>query len=157
MPCLIASISAWKLICTLRDEGNSHYFTQPVRNKLSVFSVWQKPQCDSQFIVFVLCWLADILPLCSKGEEYVFRQDWGETMAGKHHPVLCVCDLTSSTVSLPTGIPDTVSVGQALWVPDGIVGVAWPHTPRRLGIVYCTNRLSYIFHLSSDGTFSKLA
>lgn len=87
----------------------------------------------------------------------MFRQDWGETMAGKHHPVLCVCDLTSSTVSLPTGIPDTVSVGQALWVPDGIVGVAWPHTPRRLGLVYCTNRLSYIFHLSSDGTFSKLA
>ncbi|XP_054284993.1 acylamino-acid-releasing enzyme-like isoform X1 [Macrosteles quadrilineatus] len=91
------------------------------------------------------------------GEEHVFRQDWGETMVGKHQPVLCVCDLTLGTVSVTSGIPDNVSVGQALWVPDGIVAVAWPHTPRRLGIVYCTSRPSYVFHLTQDGTFIKLS
>lgn len=76
-------------------------------------------------------------------------------MAGKHHPVLCVCDLASGTVTVPAGVPDTMSAGQALWMDDSIVGVVWPHTPRRLGIVHCSNRLSYIFHLTNDGTFSK--
>lgn len=90
-----------------------------------------------------------------QGEEHVFRQDWGETLPGCHHPVLCVCELASGIVTLPDGIPDELSVGMALWVPDGIVGVGWPHVPRRLGIVFCTNRLSYIFHLTNDGTFCK--
>ncbi|XP_046687664.1 acylamino-acid-releasing enzyme-like, partial [Homalodisca vitripennis] len=91
------------------------------------------------------------------GEEYVYRQDWGETLAGRHHPVLCVCDLVTGTVTTPDGIPDDLSVGQALFVPDGIVGVGWCHEPRRLGIVFCTNRLSYVFHLTEDGTFVKLS
>ncbi|KAG8260371.1 hypothetical protein J6590_098555 [Homalodisca vitripennis] len=93
----------------------------------------------------------------SEGEEYVYRQDWGETLAGRHHPVLCVCDLVTGTVTTPDGIPDDLSVGQALFVPDGIVGVGWCHEPRRLGIVFCTNRLSYVFHLTEDGTFVKLS
>ncbi|XP_046681057.1 acylamino-acid-releasing enzyme-like isoform X1 [Homalodisca vitripennis] len=95
--------------------------------------------------------------LPKKGEEYVYRQDWGETLAGRHHPVLCVCDLVTGTVTTPDGIPDDLSVGQALFVPDGIVGVGWCHEPRRLGIVFCTNRLSYVFHLTEDGTFVKLS
>lgn len=90
-----------------------------------------------------------------QGEEYTYRQDWGETLAGKHQPVLCVCDLTTLTVTIPANIPEELSVGQALFVPDGIVGVAWATEPRRLGIVYCTNRLSWVFHLSSDGVFSE--
>uniref|UniRef100_A0A1B6KI34 acylaminoacyl-peptidase n=1 Tax=Graphocephala atropunctata TaxID=36148 RepID=A0A1B6KI34_9HEMI len=97
----------------------------------------------------------DKLP--KKGEEHLYRQDWGETLVGRHHPVLCVCDLATGTVTVPDGIPDELSVGQALFVPDGIVAVGWLHVPRRLGIVFCTNRLSYIFHLTDDGTFVKLS
>ncbi|KDR18399.1 acylamino-acid-releasing enzyme-like isoform X2 [Zootermopsis nevadensis] len=95
----------------------------------------------------------------TKGEEYVFRQDWGEQLVGKHEPVVVVCDTESETVFVPVGIPAHLSPGQVTWTPDGkgIVGVAWENEPRRLGLIYCTNRQSYIFHLTADGVFNILS
>jgi acylaminoacyl-peptidase len=94
-----------------------------------------------------------------QGEEYVFRPDWGEQLVGKHQSVVIVCDTKSETLSVLEGIPSHLSPGQVIWTPDGkgIVGVVWESEPRRLGLVYCTNRLSYIFHLTEDGVFSKFS
>lgn len=94
-----------------------------------------------------------------KGDEYVFRPDWGEQLEGKHQSVVIVCDTKSETLSVPKGIPDHLSPGQVIWTPDGkgIVGVAWENEPPRLGLIYCTNRPSYIFHLTADGEFSVLS
>lgn len=88
----------------------------------------------------------------------MFRQDWGEQLVGKHEPVVVVCDTESETVFVPVGIPAHLSPGQVTWTPDGkgIVGVAWENEPRRLGLIYCTNRQSYIFHLTADGVFSMM-
>lgn len=94
-----------------------------------------------------------------QGEEHVFRPDWGEQLEGKHQSVVIVCDTKSETLSVLEGIPDHLSPGQVIWTPDGkgIVGVAWKNEPPRLGLIYCTNRPSYIFHLTADGEFSKFA
>jgi acylaminoacyl-peptidase len=94
-----------------------------------------------------------------KGEEYVFRPDWGEQLEGKHQSVVVVCDMESDTVSLLEGIPAHLSPGQVIWTPDGkgIVGVAWESEPRRLGLVYCTNRQSCVFHVTGDGVFNVLS
>lgn len=78
-------------------------------------------------------------------------------MSPKKHPVIAVCDVVKKEISVLTGVPDDISAGQVRWDPngDGVVGVGTYHTPRRLGIVYCTNRRSCVFHLNSDEKFSK--
>ncbi|XP_039292274.1 acylamino-acid-releasing enzyme isoform X2 [Nilaparvata lugens] len=94
-----------------------------------------------------------------KGEEYLYKEDWGEQMVGKHRPALAVFNVQSENgqiVSMLEGIPDNFSPAQALWAPDGsIVGIVWDHEPRRLGLYACTNRSSYVFHLA-EGTFKLL-
>ncbi|PSN30871.1 hypothetical protein C0J52_25569 [Blattella germanica] len=77
-----------------------------------------------------------------KGEEYVFRPDWGEQLVGKHQSVIMVCDVKSEAIKELEGVPGHLTPGQVIWAPDGkgVVGVVWETEPRRLGLVYCTNR-----------------
>lgn len=41
----------------------------------------------------------------------MFKEDWGEQMVGKHHPVLCVADIKKEEVTVLEGVPDDVSPG----------------------------------------------
>ncbi|XP_015439010.1 PREDICTED: acylamino-acid-releasing enzyme-like isoform X2 [Dufourea novaeangliae] len=94
----------------------------------------------------------------SVGNEYIYKAHWGEQLIGKHRPVVAVLDTTSDTISALSGIPDELSPAQVLWMKDnqGVVGVAWKHEPRHLGLIACTNRLSWIF-LLKDGDYKKLS
>lgn len=53
------------------------------------------------------------------------------------------------------GIPQNVCPAQPIWSPDEsyIVGVAYKTLPRKLGMVYCTNRVSTIFTLDLNGKY----
>ncbi|XP_054751862.2 acylamino-acid-releasing enzyme-like [Lytechinus pictus] len=84
-----------------------------------------------------------------KGDQFLYRQDWGEMLVGKHSPVPCILNLQTGQVTMPEGLPKDVSIGQAVWTPDdsGIVFVGWENEPYRLGMVYCANRRSSIYHL----------
>lgn len=55
---------------------------------------------------------------------------------------------TAVLTSLP-GVEGPASVGQAVWAPDdsGVVFVAWPEHPFRLGLTYCQNRAAALFSL----------
>mgnify|MGYP007016989380 FL=1 len=68
-----------------------------------------------------------------------------------------MCDIASETLEVVDGIPSHYSPAQVLWSKDGndIYGVVFENEPRRLGLIYCTNRESYIFCLDSKGEFSK--
>ncbi|KAL0840917.1 hypothetical protein ABMA28_014715 [Loxostege sticticalis] len=94
-----------------------------------------------------------------KGEEFVYRQDWGEQLVGKHLSVIVVCRLQTETCSVLEGLPASWCPGQVRFAPDGqsVVGVAWETEPRRLGLIFCTNRPSFIFSLSLDGHMRKLS
>lgn len=93
-----------------------------------------------------------------KGCEYEFAEDWGEQLVGKCTPVLCICDLEQELISIAAGCPEDHSLGQAVWAPDGgIVAVAWSNLPWRLGLIFCTNRLSWIVHVKPDGSYRKLS
>ncbi|XP_034945879.1 acylamino-acid-releasing enzyme-like isoform X2 [Chelonus insularis] len=87
-----------------------------------------------------------------KGNEYIFKPDWGEQMVGKHRPTICVLDINSNIISALPEMSNDLSPGQVIWTPnnDGIVGVAWKHEPRYLGLIYCTNRESWIFLLKNE-------
>ncbi|XP_076202175.1 acylamino-acid-releasing enzyme isoform X2 [Aptenodytes patagonicus] len=84
-----------------------------------------------------------------EGEQFVYREDWGEALSTRSVPVLCALDLEGSSLSVLEGIPEHLSPGQALWSPDdcGVVFVGWWHEPFRLGLSACSNRRSGIFHL----------
>ncbi|XP_012282884.1 acylamino-acid-releasing enzyme [Orussus abietinus] len=92
------------------------------------------------------------------GNEYLYKPDWGEQLVGKHHPIVAVLDTTTDLINVLPGIPEDLSPGQVSWTPNGsdVVGVTFKHEPRHLGLVACTNRDSWVFHLK-DGEFKKLS
>ncbi|XP_053986715.1 acylamino-acid-releasing enzyme-like isoform X1 [Hylaeus volcanicus] len=93
----------------------------------------------------------------SVGNEYIYKPHWGEQLVGKHRSVIGVLDTITDTISILSGIPDELSPAQVLWTKNqGVVGVAWKHEPRHLGLIACTNRLSWIF-LLKDGEYKKLS
>ncbi|KAK2575468.1 hypothetical protein KPH14_011199 [Odynerus spinipes] len=71
------------------------------------------------------------------GNEYVYKPHWGEQLVG---------------------VPNELSPGQLQWMKDStsIVGIAWKHEPRHLGLAACTNRDSWVF-LLKDGNYEKLS
>ncbi|XP_018593328.1 acylamino-acid-releasing enzyme [Scleropages formosus] len=94
-----------------------------------------------------------------KGHCNVYQDDWGEGLASKSTPVLCVADISKGTVLLQQGIPPQVSPGQALWAPggDGVLFVGWWHEPFRLGLKFCSNRRSALFHVDLEGNCELLS
>ncbi|CAB3371146.1 Hypothetical predicted protein [Cloeon dipterum] len=94
-----------------------------------------------------------------QGQGSLYRPDWGEQKVGVHQPVVVVCEVHSeATPYVLEGIPEGLSPGQLCWREDGssLFGVAWKSEPRRLGLVYCTNRAGFIFELGLDGTYRTL-
>ncbi|NXV73329.1 APEH enzyme, partial [Atlantisia rogersi] len=88
-----------------------------------------------------------------KGEQFVYREDWGEALSSRSVPVLCALDIEGSSVSVLEGIPEHLSPGQAFWSPGdtGVVFVGWWHEPFRLGLRHCTNRRSALFYVDLTG------
>ncbi|XP_012268922.2 acylamino-acid-releasing enzyme-like [Athalia rosae] len=87
----------------------------------------------------------------TRGNEYLYKPHWGERLVGKHRPVVVILDTEADTITPLSGIPADLSPGQPQWSPDGkdIIGVAWKHEPRYLGLIACTNRNSWIFQLKN--------
>lgn len=77
---------------------------------------------------------------------------------GKKKSVLVQYDIHNDSVEILKGLPDNVCVAQPKYSPNGsyIIGVAYFVEPRKLGLIYCTNRPSTIFQLDFDGAYRKL-
>ncbi|NXB81421.1 ACPH enzyme, partial [Donacobius atricapilla] len=88
-----------------------------------------------------------------QGEQFVYHEDWGETLSTRSVPVLCVLDIEGNSISVLEGIPEHLSPGQAFWSPEdtGVVFVGWWHDPFRLGLRHCTNRRSALFYVDLTG------
>ncbi|XP_011141861.1 acylamino-acid-releasing enzyme isoform X2 [Harpegnathos saltator] len=91
------------------------------------------------------------------GNEYIYKPHWGEQLVDKHRPVIVILDTILETITTLSEVPDDLSPAQVIWTKEqDIIGVAWKHEPRYLGLVACTNRTSWIF-LLKDGKFQKLS
>ncbi|NXE12877.1 APEH enzyme, partial [Lophotis ruficrista] len=88
-----------------------------------------------------------------QGEQFVYHEDWGETLSTRSVPVLCALDIEGSSISVLEGVPEHLSPGQAFWSPGdtGVVFVGWWHEPFRLGLRHCTNRRSALFYVDLTG------
>lgn len=86
---------------------------------------------------------------CTRGDEHLFIDDWGEVMKGKSLSVLCVLDVEDGAVSTLDNLPENVAAGQAIWCKEdlGVVCVGWQTTPYHLGIRACPIRKSAIYHI----------
>ncbi|XP_068602507.1 S9 family peptidase [Brachionichthys hirsutus] len=95
----------------------------------------------------------DEVLLLLKQDRSVYWEDWGEALANKSVPVICVVNLQSGSLAVLQGVPPDVSPGQALWAPSGraVIFVGWYHEPFRLGLKFCSNRRSALFKLDLDG------
>lgn len=69
-----------------------------------------------------------------------------------------MCDINKGTIDVLPNIPLDINPATATWIPDGtgVVAVGYKVTPRKLGLIYCTNRPSHIFSLTLDGQYGKL-
>lgn len=85
----------------------------------------------------------------SLGEEFLYRDNWGEVLVERVHPVICILDIEASTVSILENLPDSISPGQAVWTPDdaGVVVCGWEHEPYRLGLRHCCQRKSALYFI----------
>ncbi|XP_050434308.1 acylamino-acid-releasing enzyme-like isoform X1 [Adelges cooleyi] len=93
------------------------------------------------------------------GKEYEWKQDWGEQLVGKVSPVLVVCDISKDELDIFLNIPEDINPAAATWIPDGsgVVAVGYLITPRKLGLIYCTNRHSQIFSVTLSGNYTVLS
>ncbi|CAG2103737.1 unnamed protein product, partial [Medioppia subpectinata] len=85
----------------------------------------------------------------SRGQEFVYREDWGECFDGISHTVIGILDVDKD-FKIQTIEKSGYSLGQPFWIGNGdqIGFVGWAEEPRRLGITYCPNRLSFIFTMN---------
>ncbi|XP_033098195.1 acylamino-acid-releasing enzyme-like [Anneissia japonica] len=95
-----------------------------------------------------------------KGNEFVYREDWGEQLVSKHMPSLCVLDIDSASIAPLEGVPDDISPGQALWAPndEDVIFVGWKNSSFRLGLRFCPMRSCDLYLLRiKDRTFDVLS
>lgn len=67
-------------------------------------------------------------------------------------------NIENDSAEILEGIPEDICPAQPIYSPDGdyVVGVAYKTTPRKLGLIYCTNRESSIFKLDFQGNYGML-
>jgi len=85
------------------------------------------------------------------GEEYFYKEDWGEALDGVVHPVICILDLSSSDLMAKVVQVNKYSLQSPVWINGNtflFIGVN--EETKKLGVIYCTNRPSVIYKWSLD-------
>jgi len=79
-----------------------------------------------------------------RGREFDLRDDWGEKLGGSDRLALFRLDVTRAAIEELPGSTcgDSATPGQPCISADGtaVVFVAYPHSPKKLGLIYCFQR-----------------
>ena len=51
-----------------------------------------------------------------QGDEFVYHETWGEQLMERVHPIICILDVESNSISLLENIPENISPGQVTLV-----------------------------------------
>eukprot|EP01132_Coremiostelium_polycephalum_P006688 gene6688-8274_t len=92
------------------------------------------------------------------GDQYLQRDDWGETYSTITSPSIFVLDIESEKVIPIEPFPsDKLTAGQVIWSKDGngLVFVAWDIKFRKLGIRACFNRTSSLYYFDFQEYLKK--
>jgi len=85
------------------------------------------------------------------------QEDWGEGLVGQKKPRAFLCkfhpldEQFETKVEQVNGVPDNVALSSPVFTPegDGIVFVGYNVSERRLGLMYCVQRQSTLYHIPS--------
>lgn len=79
----------------------------------------------------------------TKGNEYEYKQDWGEQFDGLAHTCICVLTLKPELKLKIIELPDK-TLGKPFWIDNETIGfIAYQENPKRLGLIYCFNRVGF--------------
>ncbi|TRY64188.1 hypothetical protein TCAL_10786 [Tigriopus californicus] len=94
-----------------------------------------------------------------QGQEFRFKDEFGEQMVGQGRPVIVLVDLKTEEVKLwDESLPSDWCPGQLQFYKDALIGMAVKVEPFRLGLVYCSNRPRVIFKLDlNSGGYQVLS
>ncbi|KAI1305981.1 Acylamino-acid-releasing enzyme [Halotydeus destructor] len=126
-----------------QDDANVLYVAEKKKPKAESF---YKRNCDKQN--------SDDKSKKAFGAEFIYEQDWGEAYQGIVHTVTCVLRLED----LKVAVIDVAnySASAAFWIDSKSVGfIGWNEEPKRLGLVYCTNRPSKVYVAGIEFSDSK--
>ena len=85
------------------------------------------------------------------GNEFIYREDWGEDLLGCYHATLFMYDINScKVINMFECLPSDISVGCALWSKDDkyLYILAWKSTPWKLALNGFRNRYSALYELN---------
>ena len=88
----------------------------------------------------------------TKGDEHVYRQEWGEQLVGCCEPTIVIYDVASNDVTVMDDcVPEGMCVIEAIWKNSTtLIIVAVPTEPWKLGLVYCNNRPTTLFEFEIE-------
>ena len=77
-----------------------------------------------------------------KGNEYEYKEEWGEQLEGLRHTCICILTIEPEYKLRVIELPDQ-TLGQPFWIDEQTIGfVGYQEAPKRLGMVFCFNRVS---------------
>ena len=78
----------------------------------------------------------------TKGNEYEWKQEWGDQMEGLRHTCVCILTLEPEYKLRIIELPD-LTLAQPFWIDEQTIGfIGLQEAPKRLGLVFCWNRVS---------------
>lgn len=90
----------------------------------------------------------------AQGSKHVRRESWGEGFPSCYSPVVVILNTETEEYVFPLSKrqEESVSWGSPLWTPDGtsLIVVGWPYEHRKLGVKFCLNRPSSVFHVQLE-------
>ena len=76
-----------------------------------------------------------------KGDEYEWKQEWGEQLVGLRHTCICILTLEPEYKLRIIELPDR-TLGQPFWIDEQTIGfIGYQEAPKRLGLIFCRNRV----------------
>ena len=84
------------------------------------------------------------------GQEFQYRQEFGEQLVGKSHPIIVSLDIEKDHFAVhDSAVPKQWMPGQLVFYSRStLVGIATTSKPFYLGLIYCSNRPGW------DGVFA---
>lgn len=88
---------------------------------------------------------------------YEYKEDFGELMVEKSFPRLFKFDIHDKKSSEITNIPNYLAVTQPSFAKEGYIFSSFDTRKRRLGLRFCIQRESELYHWKDENTIERLA
>ena len=80
------------------------------------------------------------------GNEYLFKEEWGEQLEGWSHSSVCVLNTLNGAFKPKVIEKPGITFAEPFWITENKIGfIGWKEEPRRLGLIFCPIRRNYLY------------